>query len=162
MKTRRAQALQTEPHIHLRVCSDPLYLSGVRDMVGAVARRLGFDDLGCSQIALAVDEALCNVIRHGYESAADRPIWISLWPEALGAEGASPGITLLIEDEAKQIEPDQIKGRELEDIRPGGLGVHIIREVMDEVEFAKRERVGMRLRLVKRIGERPAEERAGA
>ena len=131
--------------------SDPLYLSGVRDLVSAVARRLGFGDLGCSQIALAVDEALCNIIRHGYESAGDRPIWISLWPEAVTDSGTSQGITLLIEDEAKQIDPTQIKGRELDDIRPGGLGVHIIREVMDDVEFKKRKGKGMSLRLVKRV-----------
>lgn len=131
--------------------SDPLYLSGVRDLVSAVARRLGFGDLGCSQIALAVDEALCNIIRHGYESAGDRPIWISLWPEAVTDAGTSRGITLLIEDEARQIDPTRIRGRELDDIRPGGLGVHIINEVMDDVEFKKREGKGMSLRLVKRV-----------
>jgi len=133
------------------VVSDPLYLSGVRDLVSAVARRLGFGDLGCRQIALAVDEALCNLIRHGYESAGDRPIWISLWPEAVTDAGTSRGITLLIEDEARQIDPTRIRGRELDDIRPGGLGVHIINEVMDDVEFKKREGKGMSLRLVKRV-----------
>ena len=146
-----ALTLAADPHIRLEVVSDPLYLSGVRDLVSAVARRLGFGDLGCSQIALAVDEALCNIIRHGYDSAGDRPIWISLWPEAMGESGVARGMTLLIEDEAKQIDPTQIKGRELDDIRPGGLGVHIIREVMDEVEFKKRDGAGMSLRLVKRI-----------
>ena len=35
-------------------------------------------------------------------------------------------------------------------MRPGGLGVHIIKQIMDEVNFEKRERVGMRLTLIKR------------
>lgn len=147
------------PHIRIEMLSNPMYLSGAREMVSAVARRLGFNDANCSQIALAVDEALCNVIRHGYDRKADRPIWLSLWPmdgSAGGPSGSSSGsgggaaIKIVIEDEAKQVEPTCIKGRDLEDVKPGGLGVHIIKEVMDEVRYEKREGAGMRLTLVKR------------
>ena len=148
----------SNPHIRIEVVSDPLYLSGVRDMLSAVARRLGFGDQGCSQIALAVDEALCNVIRHGYDSQPDKPIWVSLWPEAITEGGSEPGLTVLMEDEAKQVDLAEIKGRELEDIKPGGLGVHIINEVMDEVTFAKRPERGMSLRLVKTIAGQAATE----
>src|SRR5262249_47307097 len=66
--------------IQIQMMSNPLYLSGAREMVAAVARRLAFSDEACGQIALAVDEALCNVIRHGYGRQPDRPIWISLTP----------------------------------------------------------------------------------
>lgn len=153
------------PHIRVEMLSNPMYLSGAREMVSAVARRLGFNEANCSQVALAVDEALCNIIRHGYDRQADRPIWLSIWPLegspscstgcAPGCSaGASPGmsaaIKIVIEDEAKQVEPTCIKGRDLEDVRPGGLGVHIIKEVMDEVRYEKREGAGMRLTLVKR------------
>jgi anti-sigma regulatory factor (Ser/Thr protein kinase) len=135
-------------HVRLEMLSNPVYLSGARELVGAVAKRLGFDDLDCSKIALAVDEALCNVIRHGYQRAADRPIWISIWP----LDPAAPGMKLVIEDEARQVDPSQIKSRELTEIRPGGLGVHIIREVMDSVAFEPREGgVGMRLTMSKRV-----------
>ena len=95
-----------------------------------------------------MDEALCNIIRHGYEKRRDGPIWLSLWPSADG--NGSAGITVVIEDEARQVDPCCIKGRDLEEIRPGGLGVHIIKEVMDEVRYEKRDKVGMRLTLVKR------------
>jgi anti-sigma regulatory factor (Ser/Thr protein kinase) len=139
------------PDIRLQLVSDPIYLSGAREMLSAVARRLGFTDEGCGQIALAVDEALCNIIRHGYDKRRDGPIWVSVWPTASGNGDA--GMTIVIEDEARQVEPERIKGRDLDEVRPGGLGVHIIREVMDEVRFEKRERAGMRLTLVKR---RPA------
>lgn len=135
------------PDIRLHLVSDPIYLAGAREMVSAVARRLGFNDEGCGQIALAVDEALCNVIRHGYDKRRDGPIWLSLWPACPGGE---PGVTIVIEDEARQVDPGEIRGRDLDEVRPGGLGVHIIREVMDEVRFERREKVGMRLTLVKR------------
>lgn len=137
------------PHIRVELLSNPIYLSGARELVGSVSRRLGFDDLQCSKIALAVDEALCNIIRHGYNRAPDKPIWISIWPDERDASGRPLGIRLVIEDEARQVDPCKLKGRDLDDIRPGGLGVHIIREVMDEVVFGKRKGKGMRLSMVK-------------
>src|SRR5687767_1770893 len=116
--------------IRLEMVSDPVYLSGARELVAAVSRRLGFTEEGAGQIALAVDEALCNIIRHGYDRRLDRPIWLMLSPT--GDNGKATGVTIVLEDEAKQVEPDQIKSRDLDEIRPGGLGVHIIRELMDE------------------------------
>ena len=150
-ETRAVQATdpQSDPHIEIRLVSDPIYLSGARELVSSVARRLGFDDLQCSKIALAVDEALCNIIRHGYDRAPDKPIWIRLWPASTDADGAPRGLRLQLDDEARQVEIDQLKSRDLDDIRPGGLGVHIIREVMDEVVYSKREQKGMRLTMVK-------------
>lgn len=137
-------------HIRVELLSNPAYLSGARELVSSVCRRLGFDDLTCSKVALAVDEALCNVIRHGYKYAEDRPIWISLWP-ILDESGQPDGVKLVIEDEAEQVDPSRMKGRDLNDIRPGGLGVHIIRDVMDDVRYERRESVGMRLTMIKRI-----------
>jgi anti-sigma regulatory factor (Ser/Thr protein kinase) len=141
------------PHVHVELLSQPRYLAGARDLVSAIAKRFGFDDHDCARIALSVDEALCNVIRHGYDRREDGRIWIKLWPVNLeGAE--SGGIQLVIEDEARQIDPDKIKGRDLEDVRPGGLGVFIMREVMDLVHFEKRTDSdrGMRLVMIKRTG----------
>lgn len=142
--------------IRIELVSDPAYLSGARELVAAVARRLGFSDEGCGQIALAVDEALCNVIRHGYDRRKDGPIWLYIWPTA--QNNGDAGMTIVIEDEAKQVDETQIKGRDLDLVRPGGLGVHIIRQVMDHVKYEKRQPRGMRLTLVKKIapGQTPA------
>lgn len=148
--------------IRIEMMSNPLYLSGAREMVSSVARRLGFSDEACGHIALAVDEALCNVIRHGYAKASDRPIWIGLVPlggvaQPGGASGnPTQALKIVIEDEARQVDPEQIKSRNLEEVRPGGLGVHIIKAVMDEVKYERRESsngtpaVGMRLTMIKR------------
>ncbi len=150
--------MNADPHIRVQLVSDPIYLSGARELVGSVAKRLGFDDLHCSKIALAVDEALCNIIRHGYDRASDKPIWISLWPLEEGAAGGRRGLRVVIEDEARQVDPSSMKGRDLQDIRPGGLGVYIIREVMDEVSWEPRSSVGMRLTMIKHA---PASNGAG-
>lgn len=136
--------MDEKPHIRVEMLSDPCLLAGLRKMVVGVCHRLGFDDHACAQVALAVDEALANVIRHGYGRAGDKPIWLSLWPLA----GA--GIKIEIEDEARQVEESELCGRDLDEPQPGGLGLHIIREVMDEVCYQKREPKGMRLTMVKR------------
>lgn len=162
-----------QAHITIEVLSQPRYLSGVRTLASAVAQRYGFDESECGQIALAVDEALCNVIRHGYKREPGGKIWIKVWPvddeagdDCSGAALDAPldqhrpragGIRIVIEDLAQQVDPEEIKSRKLEEVRPGGLGVHIMREVMDEVRFEQRsadetgERgVGMRLTMLKR------------
>ena len=143
------------PEIRIEMRSNPLYLSGAREMVAAVARRLLFTDEACGQIALAVDEALCNVIRHGYSREAEHPIWISLIPVGGVAKPGSNdnptrALKIVIEDEARQVDPATIRSRNLEDVRPGGLGVHIIKAVMDEVSYERREGRGMRLIMIKK------------
>lgn len=154
------------PQVRVEIRSNPLYLSGVRELVSAVSRRLGFTEEAGGQIALAVDEALCNVIRHGYGRRPDCPIWLSIWPEggawagapasstptAAGAPGdeRADAIRIVIEDEARQVDPQLIKSRDLEEVRPGGLGVHIIKTVMDEAVYERRPGAGMRLTMVKR------------
>jgi hypothetical protein len=64
-----------------------------------------------------VDEALCNVIRHGYENAQERTDLDQ--PVALGfGQWDPPGIKIVLEDEAKQVDPSVIKSRDLDEIRP--------------------------------------------
>lgn len=146
-----------EPQIRIEIRSNPLYLAGVRELLGSLARRLGFSEEAGSQISLAVDEALCNVIRHGYGKAVDRPIWLSVWPEggawskgplpknADAADAYPDALRIVIEDEARQVDPATIRSRDLDEVRPGGLGVHIIQSVMDEAVYERRGPVGMRL-----------------
>ncbi|MBU6413233.1 MAG: ATP-binding protein [Planctomycetes bacterium] len=143
--------MNASPIVKLQMQSDPMLLSGAREMVSWIARRSGFSDMDCSQIALALDEALCNVFRHGYDRQTDRPIWVSIWSEAGTAGNAEspPRIRIEIEDEARQVDPEKIKSRDLDDVRPGGLGVHIIKQVMDEATYAQRPGQGMKLTMFK-------------
>jgi serine/threonine-protein kinase RsbW len=151
-----------QPQVRIELRSNPLFLSGVRELVGAVAKRFGFPDEIGGQIALAVDEALCNVIRHGYQKQPDKPIWLSIWAEGGAWEKGTPApsggigderpdaMKIVIEDEAQQVEPAQIRSRNLDEIRPGGLGVHIIKTVMDQAVYEKRGSRGMRLTMIKK------------
>jgi len=133
--------------------SQPRFLAAARAMIGNLAQRLGFPEILCGQISLAVDEALCNIINHGYEKKPDGHIWLSVW--ALDQEPAQ--LRIVIEDRAKQVDPKLIRSRELDDIRPGGLGVYIIKEIMDDVTYEHREGGGMRLTMSKSLPSGTAE-----
>ncbi|HRP64163.1 MAG TPA: ATP-binding protein [Phycisphaerales bacterium] len=153
------------PAMKLELLSQPRLLSAARALVSTFAQRLGFDEILCGQITLAVDEALCNIINHGYGRREDQPIWMSIWAverDEATANGQEAGLRIVLEDNARQVDPSTIRSRNLEDVRPGGLGVYIMREIMDEVLFEKREGQGMRLTLVKRFDSTRPHETEGA
>ncbi len=136
--------------MRLEMFSQPRFLAATRALVGSIAQRIGFNEFQCGQISLAVDEALCNVITHGYDRRDDGKLWLNLWPL-----DNPPGIKVIIEDLARQVDPGSIQPRDLDDVRPGGLGVHIIREIMDKVTYERRRERGMRLTMIKHVHSSP-------
>jgi anti-sigma regulatory factor (Ser/Thr protein kinase) len=146
--------LPTDSHpadIRVELASNPAYLCAMREMIGVATRRMGFPDAIASKIVLAVDEALANVMVHGYERRLDGRIWISLFREGGSHDAPFDSLRIVIEDEGRQVDPCVIKSRDLDDIRPGGLGVHIIKETMDFCKYERRDDKGMRLTLIKRL-----------
>jgi anti-sigma regulatory factor (Ser/Thr protein kinase) len=140
------------PHLRLELLSQPRLLAAARALVSNFAQRLGFNEIQCGQISLAVDEAICNIINHGYDKREDGRIWLSAWgnePSEHNRETDHAMIRIMLEDEARQVDPATIRSRDLSDIRPGGLGVHLIRETMDSVLYEKRSEGGMRLTMTK-------------
>ena len=133
------------PAIRLEILSQADLLAPVRAMLISFSERFGFDEIETGHLALAVDEALANVIRHGYESRPDGRIWISIFL----MEEPERRIRIEIEDEGRQTDPAQITSRDLAEVRPGGLGVNIMQEVTDSCAFQRRPPGGMRLILEK-------------
>ena len=131
--------------IRLEILSRPDLLAPVRSMVISMAERFGFDEVECGHLALAVDEALANVIRHAYHGSPDQRIWITI---SL-INQPSPLFRIEIEDEGEQCDVDSIAPRELDDVRPGGLGVHLIREVTDHCSYEHRSPRGTKITLEK-------------
>ena len=139
--------MKDSSHISIRVLSQPRYLAVIRAAVEAAATKSGFTADMSDRIVLAVDEAVTNVIRHGYKGRTDQPIWLKMRP--VNGDGKE-GMEFLIEDECTGVDLAKIKGRPLEEVRPGGLGVHIITGVMDQVEYRSRpDGTGVQLRMVK-------------
>jgi serine/threonine-protein kinase RsbW len=145
------------PSIRMEILSRADLLAPVRAMLTSFSERSGFDEIETGHLALAVDEALANVIRHGYDSRPDGRIWISTYL----IEEPERRIRIEIEDEGRQTDPDQIVSRDLADVRPGGLGVHLMRNVTDTCEFERRMPGGMRLVLektIRREEDRPSDQ----
>ncbi|HUV39975.1 MAG TPA: ATP-binding protein [Planctomycetota bacterium] len=131
----------------LTLPSNPEHMKLVRALVGAAAEVVGFvkPDVNC--LCLAVDEACTNVIRHAYDGDYTRPIVLEL-------RMLSDRLEVTLRDYGKKADPARIKPRELHDIRPGGLGVHFIREIMDEVVYDVSVDVGTELRMMKLLGKK--------
>ncbi len=145
------------PDLDLQLFSQARLLASARALTSSFAARIGFDEVQCGQISLAVDEALCNVINHGYARDDCGRIRVAIWELRDNPAG---GMLIVVEDRARQVDPETIRPRDLDDIRPGGLGVHIIREIMDHVEYTKRDGGGMRLSMTKHVPTPAAKERA--
>jgi anti-sigma regulatory factor (Ser/Thr protein kinase) len=138
-----------ELNVVLHITSDTANLAGLRDAVTGAATQVGFGEPAVSQIVLAADEAIGNVIKHGYDGRPGEPIDVAI--ETI-RRGERRGLQITVCDCGRQVAPEKIVGRKLEDVRPGGLGTHIIRNVMDEVEYSLGVPQGMRLRMAKLLG----------
>lgn len=149
----------TEPGtIRLELTSSTKCLPVVRGAVERMAALEGFDGDDTHELTLAIDEALANVIKHGYESRDDQPIELTL--STVRSSRGVPGLSIVVRDYGRQVDPSLIRGRDLNEVRPGGLGVHIIQTVMDEVEYSCPSGGGMQLRMVKFVGPRDPEPAA--
>ncbi len=77
-------------------------------------------------IVLAIDEACQNIIRHAYGGECDDPVFLHIVLN-------NNNLVVVLKDHAPTVSPDCMNPRAFEDIRPGGLGCHFIRQVMDTV-----------------------------
>jgi len=133
----------------LAVYSNPRWLSVVRGAVERLTETLGFPAVQCRSITRAVDEALTNIVRHSYGNRLDQPIALYFRSAKRCQQGEiESGLEILLCDRGRAIDLNTLRGRPLEQIRPGGLGLHLIRQAMDTVEFT-RKGLTNQLRLVK-------------
>ena len=96
----------------------------------------------CNAVTIAVDEAVANIIKHTYKGETDKPIVVNLRLYQAKLE-------IVLRDFGEKIDPKKIKSRDLNDIRPGGLGVHLIKSTMDQVVYDNSLDVGNQLTLTK-------------
>jgi anti-sigma regulatory factor (Ser/Thr protein kinase) len=132
----------------LTLPASPAWYGTIRNLAIQLCRNCGVDDRSSGSIALVLDEAVSNIHRHGYQYSHDGMINIEI-KGYQSTELLPWKIMICIEDRATQIELDQIKSRNLDDVRPGGLGVHLITSIMDKATWSHRKNGGMRLILEK-------------
>ncbi len=94
-------------------------------------------------MVLGVDEARTNIIRYAYRLRDDQLI-------ALSMEGQRRCVRMRLRDYGEQVMPQELKGRSHDMIKPGGLGLYLIRNAFDEVDYLLKRR-GTELVLTKNL-----------
>ena len=128
--------------VSLRIPSNARYLKIVRSVLEAIGQMFDFHEHTIQSVLLATDEACANIINHAYKEEPNHFIYVDIYP-------STERLRIELRDNGIKVPPEKIKPRDLEDVRPGGLGVHLMRSLMDEVIFDQTYRAGNRLILIK-------------
>ena len=111
------------------------FLDEIREFVGAIARNGGFSDKDVYNIQLATDEAASNIIEHAYENKPDGILDLSC-----GMNGDV--ITIILIDYGESFDPSEVPlpdlKADLSERKIGGLGIFLMRNLMDEVYYEPR------------------------
>lgn len=117
-------------YFELRVVmsGDPRFLPAMRHTIENLTLELGWPESGSRAITLALEEALTNKIRHAYKNDPSGRIQTEIRIE----DGA---LIFRLTDWGEAPDPARICSRDRDSTRAGGLGTHIIRDVMDSVIY---------------------------
>jgi serine/threonine-protein kinase RsbW len=123
------------------------FLDEIREFVGEIARQGGFGEKDVYNIQLATDEAASNIIEHAYEGIPDGVLDLSCGMEA-------DTITIILIDYGLPFDPSTIPAPDLKadlsDRKIGGLGIFLMRKLMDEVHYDPRADKSNVLTMIKR------------
>jgi len=107
-------------------------LESICQFVTQAAHEAGLDEAATYAVQLAVDEAATNIIEHAYQNSGEGVIECSYL--ILG-----DGLEITLVDHGIPFDPDAVPTPELnvplEDLKPRGMGIYMMRKVMDEVRF---------------------------
>ncbi len=112
-------------------------LEDVRGFISREARHFGFDDDIISQIALAVDEACTNIIKHAYRMEPNQNLTVSV---SMENSGPRRKFVVTILDTGITFDPSGYSAPDMKEyflqMKHGGLGIVLIRKLMDEVHYS--------------------------
>lgn len=106
-------------------------LAAISDFVVDQARSAGLDEHAVWEVQLAVDEAVTNVIQHSYAKTNGSI--------TLTTNHTADLLEIAIRDRGRPFNPDDVPEPDLisplEQRRTGGLGLYLMRKLMDQVDF---------------------------
>jgi len=108
--------------------ADAKALADLREAVRAASQRAGCSEETGAQIVLAINEACMNIIQHAYRFADGRSFTLRLAVD-------DDVLVAHLLDNGLPATDAHLCPRELEQLRPGGLGVRFMRELLDEVAY---------------------------
>lgn len=132
------------------------YLVELRNLVEKAGRKHGLPNCTISAIRLALDEAVTNIIHHAYEGGEGQ-IRLKVFIK-------SDRMTLCLLDQGRHFDPNLFADidlhRYVEERRRGGLGIALMRRLVDRLEYRKTKH-GNELRLVKYATQTRKSRRSG-
>ena len=104
----------------------------ITQFVGEAAQAAHLDEDAVFHCQMAVDEACTNIVEHAYNGEDKGDIEIACFVEPGSCE-------IQIVDHGRPFDPDSVPapkiGVDLDQVQPGGIGLHLMRQLMDEVRF---------------------------
>jgi serine/threonine-protein kinase RsbW len=138
--------LSSKPAFGLSVKASLKNLQEIRSYIDQVGANLGVSESALGDLRLAVDEAVTNVVIHGY---GDTDGTVDIHMEADG-----DSVIIRIRDRAETFDPSHVNSPQLDTAlkdRPfGGMGIFLIKKMTDEADFLPLPGGGNEIRLVKR------------
>jgi serine/threonine-protein kinase RsbW len=132
----------------LKIPTDTTNLEIIRDFVARIAQNMGFSDENIHRIELAVDEASTNVIKHAYKGSRENEKFI-----VVQVTTYNDRLEIDVIDRGKGFDPDHIKAPEMDEylkkMKRGGLGLYLIKTLMDKVEYNIKPGIRNRVRMIK-------------
>lgn len=123
----------TEQLFEIRFPAKPERLCLVRALVKRAAEVCGCNENLGEKLVIAVNEACMNVIQHAYKEDERGEIIMQI-------HNNDSQMLFRILDFAEPVDLSSVEARDLQDVRPGGLGVHFIREIMDDCKMGHLEK----------------------
>ena len=123
-------------------------LATMRHALQAALRARAVSETEITRLVLAVDEASSNIIRHAYRDCTPGEIELTV-------TRARGSLRFRLRDFAPPVDTRCVRPRNLDECRPGGLGINLIDDIMDLWRLrALRRRCGNVLVMFKRLGAR--------
>ncbi|KAA3657076.1 MAG: ATP-binding protein [Chloroflexi bacterium] len=134
-------------------------IRSVCDFVAAGAKQSGLKESAIFHIELACDEACTNIIEHGYGGEGQGNIIVGWVME-------KKRFVITIRDNGRPFNPNNVpepptpptpddpnfsKEEIVDSLKVGGLGIHFMRKLMDDVQFNFDEKTGNTLVMIKKI-----------
>jgi len=144
----------------IKIPNDTRYLSQVRRTVSEVLALSSYPRRGVNLLVLAVDEAVTNILEHGYADAPPGEYAVEVEVEA-----DEHHFSTVIHDNGRTFDPTKAKTPDIrEHVRHGmrdGLGIYLIRRIMDEISYSYQQGVRNELRMTKYVDPRKVGRRDG-
>ncbi len=125
------------------------FLDEIREFVAQIAREGGFTEKEIYSLQLAADEAATNIIEHAYEGVSDAEFDVT-------CDMRGDTLTITMRDTGRPFNPSNVKlpnlKADLSERQIGGLGVYLMRKLMDEVHYISNPKTGNLLTMTKRRG----------